>query len=105
MKKKRWCWNFDDHGLRKQETKKNNRNLTHIVVRYEAIQNIKKPGGATVIFELQTRIKDNLHQFKRKPDEEKESYNQKSLFMWSSPLVDPDDEIRKKSLNICKNNI
>ena len=64
-------------------------------MRYEAIQNIKKPGGATVIFELQTRIKDNLHQFKRKPDEEKESYNQKSLFMWSSPLVDPDDEMCK----------
>ena len=31
----------------------------------------------------------------RKPDEEKESYNQKSLLMWSSPLVDPDDEICK----------
>ena len=43
-------WNFDDHGLRQQETKNNNRNLTHIVVRYEAIQNIKKPGGATERF-------------------------------------------------------
>ena len=46
MKKKRWCWNEDGGGLTCCWTELLQK-FTHIVMRYEPIQDIQQPRGAT----------------------------------------------------------
>ena len=44
MKKKRWCWNFDDHRLRHEETKNNNRKLLTLLCAMKPFKTSRSQG-------------------------------------------------------------